>query len=258
MDNTGGTCGNVGQIYRDMKGIILAGGKGTRLRPATLAMNKHMVPVLNLPMIEYPLATLKSLAIIDILIVSGGDHIGAFAEYFGSGKKWGVNLTYRVQDGAGGIAQALSLAQDFAAGDRVAVILGDNIFDNTQFGKNLVDILEPKNKDSAVIFLKHVHDANRFGVYNDKKNRIDEKPKGAGPGKAVTGLYIYPSDVFAVLPTFKPSARGELEITDVNNYYLERGRMIYALLDGFWSDAGTPESMARTTAWAYKKLCQAK
>lgn len=227
-----------------MKGIILAGGKGTRLRPATYAMNKHMVPILNKPMILYPLETLKSLGITDILLVSGGNHIGGFAEFLGDGSEYGVNLTYRVQKEAGGIAQALGLAKDFANGEQIAVILGDNIFDNEQLSSNF-------EKDLAYIFLKHVENAGRFGVYMDYK--IVEKPKVVSAGLAVTGLYIYPPSVFDIIPTLVPSGRGELEVTDINNAYLVTDKCSVREIKGFWSDAGTPESLAGVTTWAYGK-----
>jgi len=227
-----------------MKGILLCGGKGTRLRPATYAMNKHLVPILNKPMVLYPLETLKTLGITDILLVSGGDHIGGFAEFLGDGSEYGVNLTYRVQKEAGGIAQALGLAKDFANGEQIAVILGDNVFDNEQLSPNF-------EKDLAYIFLKHVDNASRFGVYMDGK--IIEKPKVVSPGLAVTGLYVYPPSVFDIIPTLEPSGRGELEVTDINNAYLVTDKCSVREIKGFWSDAGTPESLAGVTEWAYAK-----
>ena len=228
-----------------MKGIILAGGKGTRLQPATFAMNKHMVPILNKPMIEYPIATLKVLSVTDILIVSGGNHIGAFAEYLGDGKAHGVNFTYRVQTEAGGIAQALGLAEDWAHGESVAVILGDNIFDDKNFHGF-------KRPEGATIFLKEVENASRFGVYNE--GTIVEKPLGQRKGHAVTGLYFYPPEVFEVVKMLRPSSRGELEITDVNNHFLKEQKMSVRYAHHFWSDAGTPESLYQVTEWAYGKL----
>lgn len=225
-----------------MRGIILAGGRGTRLQPATFAMNKHMVPILNKPMILYPINTLKSLGITDILLVSGGGHIGLFAEFLGDGSQYGVNLTYKVQMEAGGIAQALGLAKDFAGGKQVAVILGDNIFSN--------DITGNFKPDKAYLYLKYVPDANRFGVYLDGK--IIEKPKDISGGLAVTGLYIYPPEVFDIVPTLAPSKRGELEITDVNNAFIERGVCEVRQVKGFWSDAGTPDSLAVVTKWAHE------
>lgn len=226
-----------------MRGIILAGGKGTRLQPATFAMNKHMVPILNKPMILYPIETLKSLGITDIMLISGGNHIGAFAEFLGDGSEYGVNLTYRVQKEAGGIAQALGLAKNFANGEQVAVILGDNIFDNKQLSGNF-------DKDLAYIFLKQVDHANRFGVYLDGK--IIEKPKMVSAGLAVTGLYVYPPSVFDIIKELKPSDRGELEVTDINNAYILTDKCSVREIKGFWSDAGTPESLATVTKWAYE------
>jgi len=228
-----------------MRGIILAGGKGTRLQPATFAMNKHMVPVLNKPMILYPLETLKDLGVTDILIVSGGNHLGAFADFLGDGADYGVDLTYRVQREAGGIAEALGLAEDYASGEEVAVILGDNVFEPGQFDEAKLELLD----GYAHIFIKKVPDASRFGVYDS--GAIIEKPQGVKEGYAVTGLYVYPQDVFDVIRTLTPSARGELEITDVNNHYLKAGTCGVRYVDGFWSDAGTPESLAEVTAWAH-------
>lgn len=230
-----------------MKGIILAGGKGTRLQPATFAMNKHMVPILNKPMILYPLETLKRLGIEEILIVSGGNHLGAFADFLGDGSEYGVKLTYKVQKEAGGIAQALGLAEDFAAGESVAVILGDNVFDNQALSGFIGSV------DRAHLFVKEVKDPNRFGVLVEieGKKHIFEKPTEDVGNKAVTGLYIYPNKVFEIIPTLVPSDRGELEITDVNNYFLNDA--VVNEIGGFWSDAGTPESLATVTAWEYER-----
>lgn len=242
-----------------MRGIILAGGKGTRLRPATYAMNKHMVPILETPMILYPLATLKLLGCTDILIVSGGNHIGAFAEFLGDGTDRGVSLTYRVQSEAGGIAQALGLAREFAGGqgvERVAVVLGDNVFDNEEIA-GFRQVVENEDPDSAHLFIKEVPNANRFGVLvhdGGDKYKILEKPEVVPEGaKAVTGLYIYPQNVFDIVKKLKPSARGELEITDVNNWYIENEQCLATELHGFWSDAGTPESLYEVTKWAYER-----
>ena len=236
-----------------MKGVILAGGKGTRLLPATRVMNKHLIPILNRPMILYPLETLRDVfGVTDILIVSGGDHIGGFAEFLGDGSEHGVSRTYRVQTEAGGIAQALSLAEDFAAGEPIAVILGDNIFDNASL-KRSVKTMRCSDGEAAV-FLKEVPDASRFGVPTfDRKGKItkiSEKPQNPASSYAITGLYLYPADVFQKVRRIKPSARGELEITDVNDAYVRAGKCRHALLDGFWSDAGTPASLARTVEWA--------
>lgn len=227
-----------------MRGVILAGGEGTRLRPLTYITNKHLLPVHNKPMILYPLDTLRSFGIKDILIVSGGNHIGSFAEFLGDGTQYGINLTYKVQRQAGGIAQALGLAKDFAQGEDILVILGDNIF-----GK--LDVKLEKGKPT--VFLKEVHKPNRFGVAQfdtqDKLINIVEKPSIAPSNYAVTGLYHYPSEVFDVIPTLRPSARGELEITDINNYFIDKG-CEHVKIDTFWSDAGTFDSLFTSTEWA--------
>lgn len=227
-----------------MRGIILAGGEGTRLRPLTYITNKHLLPVYNKPMILYPLETLKGFGCTDILVVSGGNHIGAFAEFLGDGTEFGVNITYRVQKKAGGIAQALGLAKDFANGESVLVILGDNVF-----GKLNVTLDEKK----ANIFLKEVDNPNRFGVAqfgsDGKLINIVEKPQVAPSKYAVTGLYYYPNEVFDVIQTLKPSARGELEVTDINNYFVDK-ECSYHTLDTFWSDAGTFDSLASSAEWA--------
>ena len=229
-----------------MKGVILAGGKGTRLRPATYVLNKHLIPILSKPMILYPLETLKRLGITEVLIVTGGGHIGSFAEFLGDGSAFGVEITYRVQTEAGGIAQALFLAKEFVGTDqRFGVILGDNIFADT------VDesMLAKNSNNTAQLFVKSVPDPERFGVL-ESDNTIVEKPTNPKSDKAITGLYIYPNDVFEFLPTLTASERGEMEITDVNNWYLNDGRIsITDLADSFWSDAGTPESLARVTNW---------
>lgn len=225
-----------------MKGVILAGGKGTRLAPLTEIVNKHLLPVYDRPMVMYPLETLKSLGVTDILLVSGGEHIGSFIEFLGDGSGHGVSLTYRVQTAAGGIAQALSLAKDFAQNEHIAAILGDNVF-----GPLKTPIL---NASHAHLWVKRVPNAGRFGVVMGK--HIVEKPKGVTVGDAVTGLYVYPPDVFAVIDTLRPSARGELEITDVNNEYLSEGRCGLTRLgdETFWSDAGTFESLMHASEWA--------
>ncbi len=225
-----------------MKGVILAGGTGSRLYPLTKVTNKHLLPVYDKPMIYYPMETLVNAGIKDIMIVSGRGHAGHFLELLGSGVDFGVHFTYEIQEKAGGIAQALSLAEDFADGDSVTVILGDNIFQD-----NIREDVANFN-DGSKIFLKEVPDAHRFGVAElkgDKVIGIEEKPKQPKSNFAVTGLYIYDSDVFDAIKTLKPSGRGELEITDVNNYYISKGAMDYGVLEGFWSDAGTFESLLR-------------
>lgn len=227
-----------------MKGVILAGGTGSRLYPLTKVTNKHLLPVYDKPMIFYPIQTLINAGIKEIMIVSGRGHAGHFLELLGSGADHGVHFTYEIQEKAGGIAQALSLAEDFVDGDSVTVILGDNIFQD--------DIKEDvaNFNDGARIFLKEVSDAHRFGVAElkgDKVIGIEEKPKEPKSNFAVTGLYIYDSKVFSAIKTLQPSGRGELEITDVNNYYINKGAMKYGVLEGFWSDAGTFESLLRAS-----------
>ena len=225
-----------------MKGVILAGGMGTRLHPLTKITNKHLLPVAGNFMITYPLATLLNAGIRDILIVTGKENCGDFMKLLGSGADFGCKFTYRIQDEAGGIAHALLLAEDFAAGKPVTVILGDNYFEDNVSG-HIRDF-----KGGAKVFLKEVDDAHRFGVAEVRGNKvvgIEEKPKSPKSDYAVTGLYAYDADVFSVIKSLKPSARGELEITDVNNAYIRRNLLSFAVLDGFWSDMGTPESLHR-------------
>lgn len=240
-----------------MKGIILAGGLGTRLYPLTHATNKHLLPVFDKPMIYYPIQTLLKAGISDILVVVGGPHAGDFIRVLKNGKEFGIkHLEYAYQDsGDGGIADALKLAESFVDNEPVAVILGDNCTDI-----NLKREVK-KFKRGAVIFLKKVSDPHRFGIAElDKKNlrkvlSIEEKPKKPKSNLAVTGLYIYDHKVFGYIRKIKPSARGQMEITDVNNLYIKDGQMRWASLDGFWSDAGTFESLYRTNVfWARKAL----
>jgi glucose-1-phosphate thymidylyltransferase len=227
-----------------MKGIILAGGTGSRLYPLTKVTNKHLLPVYDKPMIFYPLSTLIKAGIREIMIVSGRGHAGHFLELLGSGTEFGARLTYEIQESAGGIAQALGLAEGWADDDDVAVILGDNIFED--------DVREDvaSFKDGAKIFLKEVPDAGRFGVAELSGNRvvgIEEKPEKPRTNYAVTGLYLYDPGVFSIISTLTPSGRGELEITDVNNAYIRKRKMQYAILKGYWSDAGTFESLLRAS-----------
>ncbi len=229
-----------------MKGIILAGGTGSRLYPLTKVTNKHLLPVYDKPMIYYPLQTLIDAGIDDIMIVSGKGHAGHFLELLGSGAEFGVRLTYEIQDEAGGIAQALALTEDFADDDNVTVILGDNIFLDS-----VMDAVQPF-RTGAHIFLKKVPDAGRFGVAEvDENSRqvlsIEEKPDVLKSDYAVTGLYMYDSSVFEIIRTLKPSGRGELEITDVNNEYIRQDSMKYSVVDGHWSDAGTFKSLFRAS-----------
>jgi len=240
-----------------MKGVILAGGLGTRLYPLTHATNKHLLPVFDKPMIHYPVQTLISAGIEEILVVVGGPHAGDFIRVLKNGKEFGIkHLEYAYQDsGDGGIADALRLAEDYADTDSIAVILGDNCTD--------ADIsFEVKNfKEGAVIFLQEVEDPQRFGIAEldpkDKQKVINiiEKPKDPKGNLAVTGLYIYDNQVFTFIKQIKPSSRGQLEITDVNNLYIKEGNLRWAKLSGYWSDAGTFDSLYRTSVyWARKNL----
>lgn len=225
-----------------MKGVILAGGTGSRLFPLTKVTNKHLLPVYDKPMIFYPLGTLLSAGITEIMIVSGKGHAGHFLELLGSGSEWGGRFTYEVQDKAGGIAQALGLAREWAKREDLTVILGDNIFQD-QIGGAVRSF-----RDGAMIFVKEVDDASRFGVaeiVGDSVVGIEEKPAHPRSRYAVTGLYIYDSGVFEIIDTLVPSGRGELEITDVNNAYIREGKMRFSVLGGYWSDAGTFDSLLR-------------
>ncbi len=227
-----------------MKGIILAGGTGSRMYPLTKVTNKHLLPVYDKPMIYYPLQTLIDADIKDIMIVSGRGHAGHFLELLGSGADFGVHLTYEIQEKAGGIAQALGLAEDFADNEPVTVILGDNIFQDNV--RSAIESFE----SGARIFIKEVPDAGRFGVAEIKGNRIisiEEKPALPKSNFAVTGLYIYDYRVFEIISSLKPSGRGELEITDVNNEYIRMGEIDFSQLNGYWSDAGTFESLFRAS-----------
>ena len=231
-------------VRSPMKGIILAGGTGSRLYPLTKVTNKHLLPVYDKPMIYYPLQTLVAAGIEDIMIVSGRGHVGHFLELLGSGKEFGVRLTYEIQEDAGGIAQALGLAESWTGTDNIAVILGDNIFQD-DIRKDVESF-----ESGAKIFLKEVPDAQRFGVAEIRGSKvlgIEEKPRAPKSNLAVTGLYLYDSGVFDIIKTLKPSGRGELEITDVNNAYIQRGAMEFTVLNGFWSDAGTFESLLRAS-----------
>jgi glucose-1-phosphate thymidylyltransferase len=226
-----------------LRGIILAGGKGTRLGELTKVTNKHLLPVGPYPMVYHPLKKLVGAGITEILLVSGTEHMGDFVELLGSGRAYGCHMTYRVQDEAGGIAQALGLAEFFSRDARSAVILGDNIFFDP-----LPPLLNESNAhpDFAWVALKRVPDPGRYGVAELDGKRvvaIEEKPQKPKSDYAVAGIYIYPADVFDVIKTLKPSKRGELEITDVNRYYLEKSRLGYSTLSGYWTDAGTPDSL---------------
>lgn len=233
-----------------MKGIILAGGTGSRLRPLTLLTNKHLLPVAGNFMINYPIQTLTKVGIKDILIITGRENCGDFMKLLGSGKDFGCSFTYKIQDEAGGIAQALSLAKDFANNGPVTVILGDNYFED-----NITEEIKTF-KEGAKIFLKEVEDAKRFGVAEIKGGKvigIEEKPEKPKSNLAVTGLYVYDSQVFNIIKTLKPSGRGEMEITDVNNSYIKEGAMAFKILKGTWGDMGTLESLEKISNFLFKK-----
>lgn len=227
-----------------MKGIILAGGTGSRLYPLTKVTNKHLLPVYDKPMIYYPLEMLVDAGIQEIMIISGRGHAGHFLELLGSGAEMGVSIAYEIQEEAGGIAQALGLARNWTGKDDIVVILGDNIFED-RVGREVEEF-----SSGARIFLKEVPDPQRFGVASVEGNRvveIEEKPKEPKSNLAVTGLYMYDTRVFEIIRDLKPSHRGELEITDVNNAYIGMNEMRYSMLEGFWSDAGTFESLMRAS-----------
>ncbi|MCK4257698.1 MAG: NTP transferase domain-containing protein [Halanaerobiales bacterium] len=233
-----------------MKGIILAGGTGSRLYPLTKVINKHLLPIYNKPMIFYPIETLCKAGITDILIVLGGESTGELFQLLGSGKKFGANFTYKYQDEAGGIAHALSLAEDFANGEKVIVLLGDNIIQEDL--KIAVKDFE-KSKVKAGVFLKQVSEPERFGVaevQNQKIIQIVEKPENPKSNWIVTGIYMYHHEVFDIIKTLKPSDRGELEITDINNSFILQNALKAYYLEGFWTDAGIFESLFNATVLA--------
>lgn len=235
-----------------MKGIVLAGGLGTRLYPLTYATNKHLLPVYDKPMVFYPINSLVTAGITEVLVVTGGPYAGHFIRVLKNGKELGLkHLEFAYQEGEGGIADALKLAEDFADGDSVCVILGDNCTD-TDFKENVQSF-----KDGALVFLKEVSDPERFGIatVDDKGNilKIDEKPKNPGSNLAVTGLYIYDNSVFDKAKNLKPSARGELEITDVNNAYLAEGKLRSTVLKGYWRDAGTFDTLFEANKYWFEK-----
>lgn len=239
-----------------MKGVVLAGGLGTRLYPLTYATNKHLLPVFDKPMIFYPIQTLVKAGITEVMVVTGGPHAGDFLSVLQNGQQLGLrHLEYAYQANEGGIAEALSLCEDFADGGSLTVILGDNTTD-ADIGPAVRSF-----ERGARIFLKRVPDPERFGVpvfdENGKIIAIEEKPKQPKSDFAVTGLYIYDNRVFEFIRICKPSDRGELEITDVNNLYIKAGELDWVELEGFWSDAGTFESLYRTNKfWAEKALME--
>jgi len=233
-----------------MKGVILAGGLGTRLMPCTKVTNKHLLPVYDKPMIYYPLKTLVGAGLSDIMIVTGGNNAGDFLRLLGNGSEFGLkDISYTYQEGEGGIADALKLAEDFADNDKIAVMLGDNVIES-----DITGAVKEFNRQEkgAKIFLKEVDNPERFGVAEIKDGRvinIAEKPEKPASRYAVIGIYMYDNDVFEIIRSLKPSDRGELEITDVNNEYIKRGTMAYSILEGWWTDAGTSfESLFRASS----------
>jgi glucose-1-phosphate thymidylyltransferase len=232
-----------------MKGVVLAGGTGSRLNPLTRVTNKHLLPIYDKPMVYYPIQTLVNAGVHEILLVTGGKNAGDFLRLLGNGRDFGLkHLNYTYQEGEGGIADALALAEHFADGDAICVILGDNIIENNicQAVANFT-----KQKEGAKILLKEVTDAQRFGVAEVRGNNvvgIEEKPKRPKSNYAVIGIYLYDHNVFTKIRRLKPSGRGELEITDVNNFYIEEGKLTYEILDGWWTDAGTFESLLRANS----------
>ncbi len=237
-----------------MKGIILAGGLGTRLLPCTKVTNKHLLPIYDKPMIYYPLLTLRNAGIKETMIVSGKGHAGHFLELLGYGSAFGVRLSYAVQEEPGGIAQALGLAEDFADNGKIVVILGDNIIEDdiTPYIKNFQE-----QASGAKLFLKLVPDPKRFGiaqVENGKIIDIEEKPQNPKSDLAVVGLYMYDNNVFKIIKTLKPSQRGELEITDVNNFYIKERSATHDVLKGFWIDAGEFGALLKASNFMERKL----
>jgi len=229
-----------------MKGVVLAGGTGSRLSPLTRVTNKHLLPVYDKPMVYYPIQTLVNAGIQEILLVTGGKNAGEFLRLLGNGRDFGLkHINYSYQEGEGGIAEALGLAEHFADGEPVCVMLGDNIIEN-----NIHDAVHNFEKQDcgAQILMKEVQDAERFGVAEicgDRVVSIEEKPCNPKSNYAVIGIYLYDSTVFQKIRRLKPSGRGELEITDVNNFYIEEGNLSYEILEGWWTDAGTFESLLR-------------
>lgn len=238
----------------DLKGVILAGGLGKRLGPLTKITNKHLLPVYDRPMIYYPITLLVDAGIKDILIVTGGNHAGEFLRLLGDGQAFGLtHINYTYQEGEGGIAQALGLARHFAGGKKMVVVLGDNIFEHSI--RAHVRSFE-RQKKGARVLLKRVEDPERFGVASVKDRRIvsiQEKPKNPKSDLAVTGVYMYDERVFDIIKTLKPSSRGELEITDVNNAYLSKGELEFDVLKGWWTDSGTFDSLLRANQLVAKK-----
>ncbi len=239
-----------------MKGVVLAGGLGSRLYPLTKITNKHLLPVFDKPMIYYPIQCLVNAGIRDILVVTGGNSAGDFLQLLGNGADFGLQrLNYAYQQGEGGIADALKLAEHFADGEPICVVLGDNIIEGNI--KKAVDDFKGQG-GGAKIMLKEVHDPERFGVATQKDGKVQkivEKPKQPETNLAVIGIYMFDEKVFEICRTLKPSARGELEITDVNNEYIRRGNMTAQVLNGWWTDAGTFESLYRAATLIRENGC---
>ena len=237
-----------------MKGVVLAGGLGTRLLPLTKVTNKHLLPIFNKPMVYYPIETLAHAGIQEILIVTGGNNAGEFLRLLGNGVEFGLrDLHYAYQAGEGGIAEALRLAEHFADGEPIAVVLGDNVIEDPigPFVERFI-----RQKSGAKILLKEVEDPMRFGVAEINGDRIidiEEKPRIPKSRFAVTGIYMYDAGVFDIIRGLKPSQRGELEITDVNNHYIQKGQMTFEVLNGWWTDAGTFESLFRANCLIAEK-----
>ncbi len=231
-----------------MKGVVLAGGLGTRLHPLTKVTNKHLLPVYKMPMIYYPIEALVQGGIDEIMIVTGGNNAGDFLRLLGNGKEFGLShINYTYQEGEGGIAEALRLCRDFVDEDQVTVVLGDNIIQKSI--KEHVDAFRAQGKGGRIL-LKEVEDPERFGVARlegDRIVEIIEKPADPPSPYAVTGIYFYDAQVWDVIDSLEPSDRNELEITDVNNFYINQGAMEYSILEGWWTDAGTFESLRRAT-----------
>ncbi len=228
-----------------LRGVVLAGGTGSRLMPLTKVTNKHLLPVGKKPMIYYPIEKLTAIGIEEILIVTGIEHMGDVVNLLGSGKNFGCRFTYKVQDQAGGIAQALALAENFARCQPIVVILGDNIFENNL--KSYADKFVAQEKGARIV-LKQVESPMRFGVaeiVGDKVIGIEEKPENPKSDYAVTGIYFYDGSVFDIIRTLKPSDRGEYEITHVNEAYIQKNQLTFDILDGWWTDAGTFESLSK-------------
>lgn len=243
-----------------MKGIVLAGGKGTRLMPLTKVVNKNILPIYNKPLIYYPILTLRDAGVKEILIISGPGHAGQFLDLLGSGKELGVDLSYDIQEEPKGLAHGLAIAEDFADNGQIAFILGDNIFENSL--KKAVDDFKKQPKGAKIV-IKQVSDPERFGVVQfnkkgDKITKIIEKPKRPPTNWMVTGFYLYDNRVFDIIRKLKPSARNEYEITDVNNFYIKEGTMAYQKTKGRWIDAGTFDALLEANIFIAKKLSRSK